>query len=238
MIGKKRNSDHFLLTALIVLLQLFTAACSDDTNSSTSTGIDVSHYQGDINWKALKKSGVSFSYIKVSEGKTITDPKFAANWADAQAAGVTRGGYHLFVPGDDGPAQARQFLNSLASIGANYNGALPPALDIEPIHKSGLSAAKKEIQKWLTQVEDTLGCKPIIYTSPYPWNDEFPDDFTGYQLWLADYADTPTIPEGWSDWLFWQHSKTSEQHGIEGDVDADRFNGSKIKLFRTTCVAW
>jgi len=212
-------------------------ACSDNEQAHVK-GIDVSHFQGDVDWKAVKADGVGFAYIKASEGVTLGDAKFAANWQGAKHQSIYRGGYHVFAPDDDGKAQAQHFITRLKSEKVDYNGALPPVLDIEAIPQDRLACARPQIKKWLKHVEATLGCKPIIYTSPATWDEEFPGAFTGYELWLADYAEAPTLPTGWKNWTFWQHSNTGQKRGIEGAVDLDRFNGTAHQLARTTCFKW
>jgi len=224
---------------LIILFVLIMGACSEkgDVNRH-SKGVDVSHFQGDIDWQALRKDGIAFTYIKASEGMTIIDPFLSKNWAGAKREKIVRGGYHVFTAGDDGKKQADQFLLSFKKDKLDYNGALPPVLDIEEIPKDRMACAKPEIKKWLKQVEAALGCKPVIYTSPDTWDEEFPGSLTGYNLWVADYNATPTLPKGWEKWTFWQHSNAGHYAGIDGQVDLDRFNGDSDDLRRSTCLKW
>ena len=213
-------------------------ACSEtdtDGNSPNPTGIDVSHFQGQVDWQAVKRDGLSFTYIKASEGTSLADADFPENWKGATDNALLRGAYHVFSPDDDGDAQADYFLSRLKAQQIDYTGALPPALDIEALPKDSLGAARPHIAQWLHRVEAALGCKPIIYTSPGTWDTEFPGDFTGYGLWLADYARSPTLPQGWKDWTFWQYSDTGDYTGVGGTVDLDRFNGTADQLARITC---
>ena len=188
----------FLMAVLSVPL-VFGACAHRYDGPNYAKGIDVSHFQGSIDWSLVKGGDVSFAYIKASEGITYTDPKFVANWQGTADAGIVRGGYHKFVAKDAGEAQARNFLNALksAEAGAGAYPTLPPVLDIEVVRKEDLAVAFDEMLAWLAVVEGELGCKPIIYTSPNNWNKEFPDKFRGYELWLADYAAKPTLPKGW-----------------------------------------
>jgi len=211
-------------------------ACASLNKATDSPqGIDVSHHQGTIDWKAVQEHGVQFAFIKISEGITYADPKGAANWAGAKAAGLRHGAYHVFVPGDDGTKQARSFLNALKKNEAYHGSVLPPVLDIESLKQAKVKMAHAEILNWLIEVEATLGCKPIIYTSPNSWDKEFPDQFTRYELWLADYASAPKLPKGWKSWTFWQYSQTGKVNGIDGTVDLNRFSGSAFDLAHKSC---
>lgn len=233
------------LRFLISLIFLGLAGCSGENNNGLLFGIDVSYAQGNIDWATVKEQNIAFSYIKVSEGMTLTDTKFRENWQGAQAEDIKKGGYHLFTPGDDGEAQAKNFIDNLESAGIDYHGALPPVLDIEQIPQDQLVSAKPEISSWLKYVEKHLHCKPIIYTSPGTWDGEFPDEFTTYSLWLALYqgrdnqGQKPSeLPDGWSNWKFWQFSDKGAIRGIDGSTNENYFNGSKNSLLLTTCLGW
>src|SRR3982751_4147087 len=93
-------------------------------------GIDVSHYQGTINWPQVAGGDVVFCFVKATEGINVVDPFFAKNWAGSAAAGLTRGAYHFGRPGSDAQAQARQFFKTVGALGPND---LPPVLDIETL---------------------------------------------------------------------------------------------------------
>jgi lysozyme len=122
----------------LLFLSLLTSACGEALDKKNVTGIDVSHFQGEINWALIKKSGYSFTYIKVSEGETLTDSKLVENWEGANQAAILQGGYHVFTPGDTGELQAENFINSLKAVQRDYQGFLPPVLDIEAISKGKL----------------------------------------------------------------------------------------------------
>ena len=216
--------------------------CSDETDSEGYiSGIDVSYFQGTIDWSAVGQSNVAFTFIKVSEGLTIEDPQLKANWDGAHAAGLRRGGYHVFVPTDDGAAQAKYFLDTLHGIGADHNGALPPVLDIETNQSANSIEAIANMEKWLEAVEAEFHCKPIIYTNV--------SNFVGtpahkklfeYPLWIADYSQSPPrVPQGWKTWTFWQISDSSKMKGIaSADLDSDRFKGGRLRLTLETCLGW
>jgi lysozyme len=195
--------------------------------STEVQGIDVSHYQGVIDWSQVAEAGTAFVFIKATEGTSYAAPQFQDNWSGAKAAGLLRGAYHFFQPGEDPQQQAEYFLSVVQTV----PGDLPPVLDVE------ISGEASEIiegaQTWLAAVEKATGKAPILYTSPAFWDDlgVSPAGFDRYSLWVAEYGVTaPKIPEGWTAWTFWQFSESGEVAGVEGSVDLDLFQGTLLEL--------
>ncbi len=218
--------------AATVALALFAAACTDLPTGPAAPddaldGIDVSHWQGSIDWVAVRGSGVDFAFIKATEGATYTDPQFARNWAAAADAGVRRGAYHYFRPSVDAVKQAENFLRA-ARIGPND---LPAVLDVETSEGVAGDALLLAVRTWLETVERATGKRPIVYTYPDFWNRYAAGSPGPYPLWIANYGrDQPSVPIGWNDWTFWQYTSTGRVPGIAGDVDQNRFNGSAAQL--------
>jgi lysozyme len=186
-------------------------------------GIDVSHFQGSVNWQEVRQAGIKFAIAKASEGQTSVDPQFHNNWQNIKAAGLLRGAYHFFDAGVDGVAQARHFLQT-ASVGA---GDLPPVIDVEAAASANNVTILQEVQNWLDTVEQALNRLPMIYTTASFWNSHLNHNFGNYPLWVAEYgAGVPKIPAGWSNWQFWQYSQSGKVSGVAGSVDMDYFNGS------------
>jgi len=205
-----------------------------DTASATLLGLDVSEYQGDIDFAKVKAAGASFVFIKATEGTTIVDPKFATNWKAAQAAGIVRSAYHFFRPMENLQSQIDSFVATVSSLAP---GDLPPVLDVEvPEDWTQFTVAERVamVTGWLQGVESKLGIKPIIYIDSSMVEDTFgsPDAFKDYLLWVADWTDaaSPDVPKPWTDWTFWQYSDVGTIDGIDGDVDLDRFAGSLSDL--------
>jgi lysozyme len=191
------------------------------------TGIDVSHDQADVDWLAVRASGVTFAFAKATEGENEKDPRFAANWAAMRAAGVVRGAYHFFTPADDGTAQARHFL----SVVTLSPGDLPPVVDVEVATGATPEQLVQRLGAWLALVEKQTGRIPIIYTSHAFWSTTMNASFGRYPLWVAEYeVEAPRLPTGWTAWTFWQHSDRGSVPGVRGDVDLSRFNGSAADL--------
>ncbi|HSK01665.1 MAG TPA: GH25 family lysozyme, partial [Kofleriaceae bacterium] len=217
------------------------AACTDSTldtaeqaavvcgKGPTVKGIDVSYYQGAIDWPAVRADGVEYAFVRVGDGVGYIDSRFEPNWAGAAAQGILRGAYQFFRPAQDPIAQADILLGKLAG----QPGELPPVIDVED--DGGLSPGQIEaaVRAWIGRVRPVIGREPIIYTGYYFWRDEVgAPDLTTSPLWHAQYttAACPNIPPPWADWAFWQFTSTGRVAGIAGDVDVNRWNGTREDL--------
>ncbi len=209
------------------------SVCSDDGSAlkvcagkTTVSGVDVSYYQGTIDWAAVKKSGRTFAITRVSDGTGFLDPKFATNWKGIKANGLIRGTYQFFHPGQDPIPQADLLLNQLKANGGLADDDLPPVMDMEVTDGASPTTIQANMKKWLTYVEQKTGRKPIIYTAAF-MSSNVGTGFTAYPLWVANYGTTcPTMPSNWTKWVMWQSSSTGSVAGISGNVDVDEFNGS------------
>lgn len=196
-------------------------------------GIDVSHWQGTIDFGAVAASGIRFAFAKATEGKTFDDPNYATFRADAKAAGLAFGAYHYAKPDtstSDAVTEADHFIDTALPA----SGDLLPVIDLEDA--GGLSNTKLIAWVWdfLDQVLARTGVHALIYTSPSFWEthmndtDEFANG--GYSLlWIAHwFAPTPTVPGnnwGGEGWTFWQNDDCFTVPGIAGCVDHDFYNG-------------
>jgi lysozyme len=187
------------------------------SNPGYLPGIDVSHYQGEVDWAAVAATGVRFAFIKATDGINEVDPRFAQNWAGARAAGVLRSAYHFFRPGLDAKRQGQHFLDVITVDDL----ALPPALDVEVTGGLDPPALQQGIKTWLETVGAALGRTPIVYTDPSFWQEHVAADFSAYPLWLACFADRPQVPAPWRTWTFWQHTDAGTVPGVPGRVDLD-----------------
>jgi lysozyme len=196
----------------------------------TTAGIDVSYYQGDIAWSRVRRAGVQFAFIRVSDGSTIRDSQFAANWNGARRASVLRGAYQFFRPEEDPIAQANLLINTLRAHG---RGELPPVIDIEVTGGLPLASVVANARVWIEQVRSQLGVEPIVYTNygMFRWGGAEP--LAQQPLWLAHYTeDCPSIPPPWTQWTFWQYTENGRVDGIDGPVDLDVFAGAPDELRR------
>lgn len=195
-------------------------------------GIDVSHFQGKIDWNRVASAGITFAYSKATEGVTDVDARFATNQTAASTAGLAFGAYHFFEPNDDPVEQAKHFL-SIAQVG---QGSLPPVVDVERASKTAdVAAFSQSIEAWIKHVLDETGCQPLVYASPSFFTTNFNDTLTDAPYWLAEYSSEPHPPSKDSTWTFWQHSQTGAVDGISGAVDLDWFAGDEAGLRSILC---
>ncbi len=204
---------------------VFAPVCAD---GERLYGVDVSKWQGSIDWSAMAADGVVFAFVRVSDGTGYVDEYFDANWQGAKAQGIRVGAYQFFRPSQDPAAQAQLLLDKMGPL---QPGDLPPVLDVEVTEGLGGATIASAIQTWMDTVEGALGVKPIIYTSPGFWNGSVGSDaFGAYPLWVAHWGvECPTLPGGWTDWVFHQFSDSGNVGG-KSPVDEDWFNGSMADL--------
>ncbi|HEU4614201.1 MAG TPA: GH25 family lysozyme, partial [Kofleriaceae bacterium] len=205
------------------LAQIEARVCA---TGATTLGIDVSYYQGNINWTSVKNAGVQFAFVRLSDGDVFQDPKFTANWNGAKQAGIVRGAYQFFRPNQSITAQADKMI---AAIGTYQAGDLPPVIDVEATGGLGPSAVASRVRTWVDRVKGALGVEPIVYTGKYFWRDQVgaPSSFAPNPLWIAQYTSMcPDLPSPWQKWTFWQYTDSGHVAGISGNVDMNRFNGS------------
>jgi len=193
-------------------------------------GIDVSYWQGDIDWQKVGDAGVHFAYIKATEGGDRLDPKFLDNWQAAKQAGVVRGAYHVMYWCRPAKEQASWFMLNVPADG----DALPPVLDVEwnshsktcP-HRIARDAAIAKIKIMLAAMEAYSGKRPIIYTDPKFHREVLEGEFTNQLFWLRSVAARPEAKYRARDWVFWQFTTTGRVHGIAAPVDRNSFNGTR-----------
>lgn len=190
----------------------------------TLKGIDVSHFNGDVNWKEVHAKGYTYAYAKATQGKEFVDPHFNLNWKGINESGMKRGAYHFYVASDDADAQSDIFLKTVGEWDANKD--IPPVLDLEGTSIDGVELAtyQKNVLSWLKAVEAKLGVQPIIYTN-HPFGNSYLNtpEFGKYKLWIADYNPAPAIPDAWKStgWYMWQHESRGDVTGVNGNVDED-----------------
>lgn len=193
-------------------------------------GIDVSGWQGNIDWARVKAAGIQFAFIRLSDGAKFRDSKFERNWAGAKAAGVIRGVYQFFRPEQSATAQADMMI---AAIGAHEPGDLPPVIDVEEAGGLPPATVAGAVRTWVDRVQAALGVAPIIYTGPAFWRSQVgaAASFAPNALWIAQWSSRePNLPAPWSRWTFWQYTNKGSIDGISGDVDRNWFNGSLAEL--------
>ncbi len=194
-------------------------------------GIDISHYQGDIDWAKLRGGTVTgcplrFVMIKATEGSSKIDDKFHDNFREALEHGFIRGAYHFWSIKSSATVQADFFIDNIAL----ERGDLPPVLDIES--KPAAQATEDfqaDVLTWLTRIEQHYHAKPIIYTYR-KFKEQYLSApiFDDYPYWIAHYYVDQVDYDG--PWKFWQHTDVGRLPGIKGYVDLDVYNGSFYDL--------
>ena len=191
-------------------------------------GIDVSHYQGVIDWPKVAAAGVKFAFIKATDGATVADPMAKTNASGAAAAGLPFGFYHFWRPTDDWRAQADFFLSVIDDAAPLANaGVLPSVLDIE------VGSLSEDNQgDALSWVKAAPGQIAIVYVSPSYARFNLTDPaWIQYPLWSAHYTELPQPnTDKWPTWMFWQRQGNGTIPGISTPVDIDWFNGSESDL--------
>ncbi len=196
---------------------------AEEAAEVTYEGIDVSHYQGQVDWALVKAAGIHFAFAKATQGTSYVDPELTANWPAMRAAGLVRGAYHFMDPDQDAAAQAEHFLATVQLEA----GDLPPVLDIEVTEGMSVEGLDAAVRTWLEKVAAATGVQPIIYSDETFLDTELANGFGAYPLWIAAYEETPPAPPAaWTAWTFWQYSQSGQVSGVDGDVDRDRYQGT------------
>jgi GH25 family lysozyme M1 (1,4-beta-N-acetylmuramidase) len=215
------------LAVLVAALSMLTA-----TALAYADGIDLSHWQGSVSWSRVKSDGVTFAFMKATEGTSYSDPTLRTNWDGAESHGIYRSAYHFARPSvGSAERQAEFFVKKVGSF--KGKGDLPPVLDLEATGGLSASQLRRWVRNWLETTEKLTGRTPILYFSPYFWIDHLGNstDFTRYPLWIAHYTSgKPLVPGGWKTWTFWQRTSSGSVEGISGHVDMNRFNGTSAQL--------
>ncbi len=199
-------------------------------------GIDVSHFQGEVDWDAVARSEMKFAFVKASEGNTMVDSRFQRNWTACQDAGLLHGAYHFARPGSDPEAQAAHFASV---VGPPAWSELPPVLDLESTGGLTVEGVLAWARAFLKKADDLFGRQVIVYTGGL-WrrtlgNPDAPD-IGARPLWTARYgAKEPVLPRPWQRWDFWQFTdgqsgQVVDVPGVRGPCDCNRFRGTLDEL--------
>jgi len=203
------------------------------TSATTTPGIDVSSWQGSINWSNVAQDGKVFAFIRVSHGTGTIDSYFEDNWAGAKANGIIRGPYQYWEPAQDPIEQADILIDKINAVGGLEPGDLPPVIDIESVDGATSAQTIANAKTWIERVETALQRRVIIYTGSYFWDDhQLGTSLNGQPLWGPNYTSNacPLISDAWDHWTFWQYSSTGSVSGISGNVDLDWFDGTPTEL--------
>ncbi|MFN7104689.1 MAG: GH25 family lysozyme [Pseudorhizobium sp.] len=192
-------------------------------------GVDVSRWQGDIDWPKLRTQGANFAYIKSTDGGDHLDPMFKTNWRKAKEAGIRRGAYHFFYWCRRASEQADWFIRNVP----RDPDALPPVIDVEWNGQSkcqrrpSRAEVLEKMQVFMDKIERHYGQRPVIYTAPDFYKDNLVGAFENYPFWLRAVAQHPSTVYPARKWAFWQYSGSGLSQGVNGKIDLNVFNGSE-----------
>ncbi|MDO5529983.1 MAG: GH25 family lysozyme [Paracoccus sp. (in: a-proteobacteria)] len=190
-------------------------------------GIDVSRWQGTIDWNRVRSSGVSFVWIKATEGGDHADPEFPLYWRQAGQARIPRGAYHYYYFCRSGAEQAAWFIRNVP----REAGSLPPMLDLEWTNsrtcprRPGSAEILREATIFLDIVERHYGQRPVVYTTVDFYRDTAVRQLNA-EFWLRSVAGHPSRVYPGQNWTFWQYTGTGIVPGIRGNTDINAFHGS------------
>jgi len=200
------------------------------SNTGYTFGIDVSHYQGKINWGKVKTSShpIEYVFIRATMGKNRKDHQFLQNWKSAKKHNYVRGAYHYYRPSENSTKQ----FNNFKSVVKLETGDFIPILDIEKESVFGRKNLRKGILNWLKLAEETYGVKPMIYTGLSFYNHVLKGYVDNYPIWIAAYSGKHRVKN--TDWMFHQFTEKVIIKGINEYVDGNDFNGTLEDLKKIT----
>ena len=219
-----------MITAAVILALFYFGVLHINDNSAGKyevKGVDVSHYQGEIDWDVLSKQGISFAYIKATEGSSHVDPMFDKNYTAALNFGLRAGAYHFFSFESSGEKQAELYCNTVKSA----PGMLPPVIDVEfygrfkTVSDIDEKNVKKELRTLIEALTENYGMKPVIYADGDTYKTFLKGDFDDCDLWFRSVYSSPPAD---INWIFWQYSNRHVLKGYSGDeryIDMNVFRG-------------
>lgn len=191
-------------------------------------GIDISHYQGKINWNELRNSHhpIEYIFIRATMGVDGKDKEFKRNWKEAKSQGFIVGAYHYYRPNEN---SSQQFANFKSSVSLQ-SGDFFPVLDIEELGMYGIDNLRQGVLNWLALAENEYGVKPIVYSGKHFYEQHLKGYIDDYPLWIASYSGKHTVDN--IKWEFHQFTDQVRVNGIKTKVDGNDFNGDLKDLQR------
>lgn len=237
-----KKNKKILITVLIITLILFVIfllmvngyiiPTKIEAEKFEVKGVDVSEYQGEVDWDKIKEQNIDFAFIKATEGSKGKDDSFDKNYEKLKNMDILLGLYHFFSFESLGEEQADNYIKVVGNI-ENDENLMLPIIDIE--YYSYYKKAKphkewvtKELQKMLEKLEKTYRVKPIIYTTMEFYKEYIESEFLEYDIWIRNILTKPKLEN--RDWKFWQYTGRGRLEGYNGEekyIDLNVFNGSK-----------
>lgn len=192
-------------------------------------GVDVSAYQGEIDWSVLASQDIDFAFIKATEGSSFTDKRFGFNYTEAVKTDLRVGAYHFFSFESGGDTQAAHFINTVPKT----ENMLPPVIDLEFYGNFSAENVKSdkivnELDKMIAALYSHYGMHPIIYTAEEEYSLFIEGRYENNPIWIRGVYSKPVISDS-RKWSFWQYANRAHLDGYNGDerfIDMNVFNGS------------
>lgn len=193
-------------------------------------GVDVSAYQGTIDWTTLSAQDIDFVFIKATEGSTFVDRNFAYNYSEAQGTGLRVGAYHFFSYDSEGSTQADNFIETVEPC----EGMLPPVIDLEfygdkKENPPSQADVRRELDVFIEKITECYGMKPIIYATEKSYGLYLDGAYEDYDIWIRNVYTPPSLSDG-RKWTFWQYTDKGYLEGYQGEekyIDINVFCGTR-----------
>lgn len=234
---KKRHKIFFAMIIFAAVLYVFAVLWYNgiiwiNTPSKKNfpvRGVDISSYQGNIDWKKLEQQGVSFAFIKATEGSGFTDEYFADNYRNSAETSIRIGAYHFFSFDSSGKTQAENFIKTVEK----REGMLPPVIDVEYYNGNGSNPpdenkARQNLSELIAILKKHYGMNPIIYATDVTYNRYIKNHFTENDIWIRSIFTKAKLPDN-RNWTFWQYcnrGRLDGYDGVEKFIDLNVFNGT------------
>jgi GH25 family lysozyme M1 (1,4-beta-N-acetylmuramidase) len=236
-IGARRGRLGPLAVLVIALTALLSASASGAA-TARAKGVDVSNWNGSINWSKVAGAGYRFAFAKATEGTSYSDKTYTTNRNGSESAGLVFGAYHFARPTGSNlaaaTASAIKQANHFLAVAGPQPGELPPVLDLETTGNLATQRLLAWTLAWVGQITARTGVEPVVYTSPLFWKGRLGDSTAaaaaGTGLWIAHWTSksSPQVPaQNWNGvgWSFWQWTNCASVPGIRHCADGDRMNG-------------
>lgn len=231
----------FTVIGVVGILLVYNGVVSLNSPSDSRypvRGVDVSSYQGDIDWHKLSEQNIHFAFIKATEGSGFVDKKFSYNFSEALKTNLRVGAYHFFSYDSSGKTQAENFIKTVPKI----KGMLPPVIDIEfygnkKENPPDKEKATKELSAMIEALNEYYGLMPIIYATEKSYELYIENLYNNCDVWIRDVFFSPKLSDDRS-WAFWQYTDKAKLDGYYGEekyIDMNVFNGS-TEDFENYCL--
>ncbi len=230
-------SVEILLVTLVFLLIFFGVILLNNPSREVYPvrGVDVSAHQGEIDWEVLSGQGISFAFIKATEGATFVDERFAYNYAEAVRCGLRVGAYHFFRYDRTGAEQAENFISRVEKT----ENMLPPVIDVEFYGESeknppAQADVRRELDSMVQLLREHYGMEPILYATERSYRLYIAGAYEDCDIWIRNVTSQPRLNDGRA-WIFWQFTNRRRLKGYQGRepyIDENVFCGSREEFLQ------